>query len=193
MQKQRGRTTYGTTRRDLAARNALAEQWVRLPYFVANRFRTCALVRQCGVDEAASELWPDLLRAAELWDETRATFSTFATSVLIRRLLGWAGRRRRQDQFEDATVPTDRNALAGAAAPDGEIDFLEVEKVRRALAELPGRERDVLQCCADEEPLADWARRHGVSKTRAQQLAARAKERLRALLTREDACAVKPV
>lgn len=125
------------SRRSAADRNALVQQWRWLPLRAVTKLqrdpRTSQLVRRYGADDLLQEGMLVLMRAAELWDESRVKFITYALASLHRTL--WDVLVKRCPTLECAQYEY----------PDGEpADFVDVQ---------PSREPDPAEVAADRELL----------------------------------------
>src|SRR5690348_3669847 len=69
------------------SRDALVLQWIHLPRWVVNRWpHDC--IRTLGTEDAEGYGMLGLIRAAELWDESRdRAFSTYAVSAIKSHIL----------------------------------------------------------------------------------------------------------
>lgn len=138
------------SRRSLSERNALVMQWEGLPHFVAVGMWRTKRVRNMDFDDAVQAGFLGLIRAAELFDESKGVkFVTYACHC-CRRAITKADHDVRAIrvpeyvyQLDDpgempnlVTSQEDIVYLLGKDLPEGQGDD-ERALVRRAVAELP--------------------------------------------------------
>lgn len=189
----RGRARHATLR-DTEARNELVVQWSGLPRFVAKKYRGILRARGIDQDDAEQVGHVALLRAAEIWDESRGVrFATYAVwsirhrvELLIRtdglihvpaahaeRFGGRAKRARHPGGIEDALHVAARREDEDRPEPD------EMEKLRDAMRFLSARQQTVVMGRAEGRTLAEMGERVGLSKERVRQIELAAMEKLR--------------
>jgi RNA polymerase sigma factor (sigma-70 family) len=190
-------------RRGPAERDQLVLKFKHLPARVAARMRRHPAVVRMGFEDAVQAGFLGLLRAAELWDDSRGVlFLTYAyQSVkmsILKAALGnsliaiplWVFLRADGKRHQEAV----RRALRWLSLFEGEDKFRCWEPAERyecidrcdyltaadALEGLPPLERDVIRrCVMDGQTLSSVGRHLGVSKEWVRQLRERGLARLR--------------
>jgi RNA polymerase sigma factor (sigma-70 family) len=203
-------------RRGPAERDRLVLQFKHLPARVAARLRRHPAVARLGFDDAVQAGFLGLLRAAELWDDSRGVlFLTYAyQSVkmsILKAALGdglivvplWVflregGKRhlaavRRAQHYFSLYDQNERHGFQWEP-PDrrDRIDYCDYLTVLEALGRLEPLEQDVIRWCVmDGETLSCVGRRLGVSKEWVRQIRERGLARLRRKLgvAEAEACA----
>lgn len=173
--------------RSVAARNVLIEQWKDLPGFVVfKKMRNSNHVKKLGTDEAVQVGFLALVRAAELWDESRnIKFNTYAVrSIMVNvimagladgvihiphHLAGPAGRKYRyRREAEAARRFAEFPDWLSSSSSTVEKDYGEV---LAAVSRLPEKLAFVVRRRAiDGAVLAQIGGELGVSKERIRQL-----------------------
>jgi RNA polymerase sigma factor (sigma-70 family) len=133
--------------RDILERNALVLEWLDLvPWAIyEKRPRLSRIARLLGYQDAMQEGRLALLRAAELWDSGKGTFSTYAVKCIRCRLLGKAERLREQPL---AVTPRRLRGVEGSGQADLERHMRHVEQAEAlapVLKSLLWREREILR------------------------------------------------
>jgi RNA polymerase sigma factor (sigma-70 family) len=154
------------SRRSVEERNALVLGHRRLPAWVYLKMRRRWWpVARLGYDDATQAGFLVLIRAAELWQPQRGSFSTYAVTSIRRRLLHEA----LKPQLRCARLPDDENLPAPPAAEP--LSANECNRVRAAVAALPPRLRAVVEGWVQEgRPNRGTGRALGVSRQRVYQL-----------------------
>ena len=116
---------------DAAARQACVERFGPLVWALARRHTPS----RADAEDAAQEVFVDLLRSADRFDPARSTENGFVAMIARRRLIDLARRRAVR-----AVEPSDAEPSSSAQL-DERVD---ASKAARMLAALPERERSVL-------------------------------------------------
>jgi RNA polymerase sigma factor (sigma-70 family) len=170
--------------RGTAERNALVEQWKYLPAAVAKAVLRWSQSSRQDYEDATQAAFLGLIRAAELFDETRGLkFCTYAWHHCRASIQAEA---RRQAKARPASLDMDRDAAhvpepADRGQPPGTPAGW--DDVRRALDALPA-DRDLIERhYLDGDTQRELAARCGVSYQRVQQRLGVAMGKLREALT----------
>lgn len=134
--------------RSLEERNALVEQWAKLPAFVVNRLQHISIVRRLDKDDAIQVGSLGLMRAAELWDPTKnIKFVTYAywaiRNSVVREAKKAAKARKRFRPFSAVTALDWENSHAlGLETSDNDIDI--AEDIKSECGKLPPRCQEIV-------------------------------------------------
>jgi RNA polymerase sigma factor (sigma-70 family) len=185
--------------RGLAERNALVEQYIYLPAWCIHAlWAHNRPLRRLGWDDAVQNAALGLIRAADLWDPSKGTFTTYAAQSIRRHLIracqdiglihvpSWVQRKGTRGPCREHArrarvchgLPTE-GVVAAAARPPG----VEAEEALEALDKLSARSRLVLERCVmggqSYQAVADGL---GITRERVRQIKVKALAALRAVL-----------
>ncbi len=157
-----------------------------IPESLASGLRIVALRALGHEEDAADAVQETLARAIEAVRKDRippgVSLPAFVHGI-ARHVIADVLRRRGREH--DGLEP-DRLAAAAPSPLDHLVRAEELERVQRALARLPHRDRDLLRrCFVDGERLVDIARDLGEPAERVRKRKSRALERLREMVARD--------
>lgn len=161
--------------RSISERNALVEQYQRLPYHVLNKIKNNPFIKRLDSNDAIQIGFLRLLRAAELWDGTRKVkFISYAYHSIQRGLFEAARRTcKPTDPLTNAKYLPEKDwgrycdLLPIITCPD----TLVPQEAYEAWCKLPRRSRYIVwHVVVDEETYSQVAEKLFITKERVRQL-----------------------
>ena len=123
---------------DSAAVDECLQQYGGLVWSLARRFST----DHAESEDAVQEVFIDVWRSAERFDETRGSEATFITTIARRRLID---RHRKRSRQVDTAVMVEESLPAEEDGTDQLVVAEDVAQARQALEQLRTEERRVLE------------------------------------------------
>ncbi len=163
--------------RSLANRDALIEQYMRLPHYVVNRlWKYNPVVRRFGYDNAVQTGMVRLIRAAELWEDDRhVQFMSYAYRAISSGICEEADKLCRSNNCLSHTVSLPVADTAGKEAsflpPVSDKSVLESREALELWELLPERMKTIVWLTIVEgEGYREVGARYGISKERVRQI-----------------------